>query len=224
MGIMALDRIRGLFGRSERPQYSFELVNKSLLRENRKELVSLIAAVKSAKDAEKVAKTNQLAARVASLFEDVKVEASEASLSNFIRMFSEESEVAIAEAMNQIKNVGNPMTIESVMSPSAPEVFSGVVPQPRRVTTDIFDGVEAVAPQPRTATERGYAIVDRVLAEVNKSGGQPVSGEAPVFVAGSAPKLPERPPHVPGGTPKLEWLPHSKDDTLHDAPPDILLK
>jgi hypothetical protein len=198
-----------LFSKNEKPRYSFELVNDSLIRENRKQLIDLIVACKTASDTEKIQKNQILVAYVTSLFEDLHLVASEANLADFIRTFAEKYHDTIAAAVVVTKQESVAVTESVATVPDHSESVPGQVPQPRRVTNDILAGIEPVAKPIRTPKQRGEDTMARLQAEARANDAKRTRSEQSIIVEDEPRHRASEDSLHGAGDYNLEWSPEA---------------
>lgn len=222
---MAFERIKSMFGQTDRPRYSFELVNNSLLRDDRKEIIRRIAATKAAEGIEQAKCQEALVAYVAELFEGVSTEATSENLADFIRTYATtEAEAIAAEmAVNQVNVTQSEATPAEMTEAEARGEYGAqiAVPQPRRVTNDPFAGLAPVAVAPRTPEQKGEDAMARLIAEA-EAAGAPQKTEIPVLPEdGPRHRASEDSIHGADDT-VLTWSPEGPDSVVPKPPQQTL--
>lgn len=249
MGI--LDTIKGLRGNeSQKPAYSFEIIDKALLREDRSKIAELIAQVNAVETpAEKIGPWKKLTDFVTGIFADVGVPVTDSAVTNFISTFgqsyktqnySETAPTPMRDAREQTVS-GNPSVLET--DSTAADPATRIVPT--RVTPwNQLEGIEPVAAVPATtaniisAQQRGLGVtanpeassakgekyLNSFIEEARLRSNKP-AGSAVKYIPhpGDTPQFEAKNDSVPGSA-NIDWIPPDHTKTIHPKPPEHLIK
>ncbi len=238
-----LDKIFGGNERSEKPKYSFDLINNSLLREDRNKIAELITKVDAVQNTEeKMGPWTELTNFVSDCFAGVGVSADEESIASFIKTFARlPQKPHYSEATPQPV----PQQVEKPMQDDSTEIdlASRVMPT-RVIRQNEFDNLEPITSAPTmtpevfSAQQRGLGVTasPEVLeaqgekymadliaeAQLNES---VAKGSDAKFVPhpGDIPQYEAKNDSVPGN-PNTDWILPNHKDAIHPKPPEHLIK